>query len=558
MPSQEGFAKVLKFGGSSMGSPESIQSVIRIIKNAYEENPHIGVVVSAFVGSTDQLISLGKTAALGDDYQEDLDTLISRHIHTAHELVPAERLFACLAVLDGEFNELKGALEGISLIKDLSSNTLDFLMSFGERLSACILSESLEIPEAKFVDARKLIKTDRNFGNAAVDFALTNQNIQNFIRDNPCLPILPGFIGSSQDGEATTLGRGGSDYSAAILGAALQAAVIEIWTDVSGMYTADPRKEPNARPIAELSYQEAMEMSYFGAKVIHPPTIVPACEKKIPIAIKNTFDPDAAGTLIQVWSSNNSSLICGISSISDVSLICLQGGGMVGVCGIAERLFGALAQKKINVILISQGSSEHSICLAVSPSSVKIAKEAIEKEFALELGNHLIDEISIKNNLSVVAVVGENMRQKPGIAGKLFSALEKKNINVVAIVQGSSELNISFVVKKEDEVKAVRGIHEAFFSFSREALHVFLVGAGLIGSTLLEQMQSQVEALQKEHDLDIRLVGVANSRQMQFNPQGIPIEKWESFLSSASEKMDIKAFISRMKHLKLQNSVFVD
>lgn len=558
---QNAVDRVLKFGGTSLGSPERIQSVLQIIKEAHERAP-IAVVVSAFAGVTDQLITLGKSAAQGkNDYQDLLAEVIERHRQAAAELIPEERLPDALETLYITFLELRNILKGVSLIKELSFKTLDFLMSFGERLSAFIISEALLpfVPQAQFVDARELIKTDRTFGGAKVNFNTTNNNIVEFFQKSPgILPIVTGFIGSSKENETTTLGRGGSDYTAAIIGAALNVNVIEIWTDVNGVMTADPRKEPYAFSIPEMSYKEAMEMSYFGAKVIHPPTIIPALEKNIPLLIKNSFHPEAFGTWVGKAASKSESFICGISSIDNAVLLCLQGSGMVGVCGIAKRLFGALAEKGINIILISQGSSEHSICVAVSPTVADLAKEAIEKEFALEIHAHIIDEVAIMRNLSVIAVVGENMCKSTGIAGKLFGALGKNGINVVAITQGSSELNISVVIKKEDEVKAIRAIHEAFFLSPRKTLNVFLVGVGLIGHTLLRQMEGHIKALRDEYALDIRVIGIANSQTMAFNPKGIKLEEWRLVLEQSSDKMNLKRFIEEMRSLNLVNTVFVD
>lgn len=544
-------SRILKFGGSSVGSPERIRSVIEIIRNA--EDP-IGVVVSAFGGVTDQLIRLGRSASLGNTDQELLKEVQERHKVSAKLLIREVHLSEALQGLDQTFLELKGILEGVSLIRELSAKTLDLIMSFGERLSAFIISKS--IPGARFVDARELIKTDQKFGMARVDFEKSNRSIQNAFQ-SPALSVITGFIGSSKENETTTLGRGGSDYTAAIIGAALDVKVIEIWTDVDGVMTADPRKEPYAFSIPEMSYKEAMEMSYFGAKVIHPPTIVPALEKGIPLCIKNTFNPKAPGTLISSTSAENKPIISGISSIDNAALLCLQGSGMVGVCGIAKRLFGALAEKGINIILISQGSSEHSISVAVAPSFVDLALEAIENEFALEMRAHIIDEVAVEKNLSVIAVVGENMCRTPGIAGKLFDALGKNGINVIAITQGSSELNISIVIKREDEIKAIRVIHEAFFLSPRKTLHVFLVGLGLIGGTLLKQVHAQAKRLIEEYALDIRFAGLANSRTMNFNPQGFPLENWQECLAQG-KKMDIDAFIEQMQGLNLINTVFVD
>lgn len=553
--------KILKFGGSSVGTPERIRSVIEIIKQAYDHSERIAVVVSAFGGVTDQLISLGRMAANGkDEYHKIVGELIERQIVAAHSLIPQKRLAEALKVIDPIVDALRGVLEGIFLIKELSPKTLDLVMSFGERLSALIISEALQssIPQARFLDAREIIKTNREFGGAKVEFEATNKNIQNYFQDSSYLPIITGFIGSSKENETTTLGRGGSDYTAAIIGAALDVGIIEIWTDVDGVMTADPRKEPYAFPIREMSYKEAMEMSYFGAKVIHPPTIIPALEKNIPLLIKNSFNPGAPGTLVSNAPSQNDALICGISSIDQAVLLCVEGNGMVGVCGIAKRLFGALAERGVNIILISQGSSEHAICVAVAPSVADLACEAIKKEFDLEMQAHLIDEVTVERNLSVIAVVGENMCRTTGIAGKLFNALGKNGVNVIAITQGSSELNITVVVKKEDEIKAIRLIHEAFFLSPRKTLNVFLVGIGLIGNTLLQQIEKHVEMLRKEYALDVRVIGLGNSRKMVFDQTGIQLPKWRSLLENSTEKMDMGIFLEQMVHFNLINTVFVD
>lgn len=554
-------SKVLKFGGSSVSTPERIKNVIVIVKNAHAITPQIAVVVSAFGGVTDQLILLGKSAATGKtDYLEDLSKLKERHLTSVRELISKDRLKSVLEELEFHFLELSHILEGVCLIKDLSVKSLDFIMSFGERFSAYIISESIKplIPNAEYLDARKLIKTDRNFGSARVDFDQTDRNIQDYFSASTSMPVITGFIASSSQNETTTLGRGGSDYTAAIVGAALNVEVIEIWTDVDGVMTADPRKEEYAFPIPEMSYREALEMSHFGAKVIHPPTIAPVLVKKIPLHIKNSFNPSSPGTLIRTEPSKKEFIICGISSIDNVALVCLQGTGMIGVCGIAKRLFGALAENGISVILISQGSSEQSICFAIAPQDAEIAKEAIGKEFELEMKVNLIDEVIIERNQSVVAVVGENMRHTPGIAGKLFGALGKNGINVAAIAQGSSELNISVVIKNEDSGKAIKVIHEAFFLSPITSVNVYLIGTGLIGGTLLKKMEMQSKKLYDESSLDLRLVGVANSKSMVFNPKGISLKEWKTLLDHSTEKMNIHAFTAKVFQQNLINSVFVD
>lgn len=552
--------RILKFGGTSVGTPERIQSTLAIINQAYEKTS-VAVVVSAFGGVTDKLIAIGSLAAKGQkEYQQRLEEVVARHEEAVNRLISKERLSEVLQHVRMTLSELRNVLEGVFLVRELSPKTLDLVMSFGERLSAFIIAESLKplISHAQFLDAREVIKTDQTFGGATVHFEATNNHIKKYFCDSKALHIITGFIGSSLEDETTTLGRGGSDYTAAIIGAALNVNVIEIWTDVSGVMTADPRKEPYAFPIPKMSYEEAMEMSYFGAKVIHPPTITPALQKNIPLVIKNSFAPEDPGTFISTSSAKSTALISGISSIDNAALLCLSGSGMVGVCGVAKRLFGALSEKKINIILISQGSSEHSICVAVSPHSVEAAQQAIEDEFALEIRAAIIDEVSIEKNLSVIAVVGENMCRTPGIAGQLFGSLGKNGINVIAITQGSSELNISVVVKKEDEVKAIRVIHEAFFLSPKKTLNIFLVGVGLIGGALLDQIKAHNKTLFEEHALDVRVVGMANSRSMAFNPKGIALEAWPSVLDLSTEQMEIGAFIEKMVQFNLLNTVFVD
>lgn len=553
--------KILKFGGTSVGTPERIQEVITIIKTKFDADPNLAIVVSAFAGITDSLIQMGHQASKSDtNYQTLLSKLKERHIKTAQTLIQEPHLSEALDYLTTQFEELTDLLHGVSLIKELSKRSLDLMMSFGERLSAYIITVAMQktIPSTIYVDARELIKTDNHFGAALVNYAQTYSSIRKYFSTKTGLPIITGFIGSTENGETTTLGRGGSDLTASIFGAGLKAKEIEIWTDVDGVMTADPRKVKQAFPIPLMTYKEALEMSHFGAKVIHPPTIIPALQHHIPIWIKNTLHPKANGTFISQNEQDHEFLISGISSIDSIALLRLEGSGMVGVCGIAMRLFGALAKKEINVILITQGSSEHSICVAIIPQQASLAKESIEEEFNLEIKAGFIDPVIIEQELSIVAAVGENMRQIPGIAGKLFGALGKNGINVVAMVQGSSEYNISIVVKKEDEIKALNVIHEEFFLSRNTTLNVFLVGTGLIGKTLIDQMNKQIPILQKEHAITIKIIGLANSKHMCFDSNGINLKGYQELLHNASEKMDVSTFIKKMKQLNLLNSIFVD
>ncbi len=459
--------KILKFGGSSIGSPERIKRVIDIVLKSKQNNQKIAVVFSAFQGVTDELVKICNMAAIGDEsYKENLKKLESKHFEVIKSLVEIKNQSKILANTKLMINELEDILHGVFLIKELTPKTLAFVLSFGERLSGYIISESFkqQSSDVEFLDARNVIKTDENFFAANVKYEITYQNIREYFETHSSLQVITGFIGSTDKGETTTLGRGGSDYTASLLGAALKVAEIEIWTDVDGVMTADPRKVTNAFPIKCLTYVEAMEMSHFGAKVIYPPTIQPALEQKIPIRIKNVFNPGFEGTVISEKSvSNNDFIIKGISSIENIALLRAQGSGMIGVVGIAGRLFSALAREKINVILITQASSEHSICFAIERNETKRAKKVLEQEFSLEMQAHHIDEIIVEKDLSIVAVVGENMRNTPGIASRLFQALGSKGINVVAIAQGSSELNISVVINEKMNTKALNSIHEIFF-----------------------------------------------------------------------------------------------
>lgn len=461
------FKKILKFGGSSVGSHQAIKQVIEITLEQKRQKNSVALVVSAFSGVTDQLINIGTLAAKGHkDYKKLLKKLSTRHVEAVKALIGTKRQGQVLTEVKLLIKELENVVQGVFLVKELSLPVLDFMMSFGERLSALIICQAIKDMgvESEFIDARKLVKTDNNFGNAKVDLKKTYANIKTYFKNRNQLPVITGFIASTVNGQTTTLGRSGSDYTASLFAAALKASVIEIWTDVDGIMTADPRKVKQAFPISSLTYEEAMEMSYFGAKVIHLFAMQPALEHNIPIHIKNSFNPKSAGTVISQKSLANKYIIKGISSIADISLLRVQGSGMVGVPGIAMRLFGALAKKGISVILIITSSSEHSISLAIEPKNQQAAKNAIEEEFFLEIKVHLIDRVIVENDSSIVAIVGENMRHQSGIAGKLFGALGKNDINVVAIAQASSELNISTIISKKNEEKALNVIHQAFFS----------------------------------------------------------------------------------------------
>lgn len=558
--------KVLKFGGSSVAQPDRIQMVSRILKGYHERGEHFAVVFSAMGGVTDSLIQMSRLAEKGDDsYFVHFEAFSQRHLHAAQTLLAPPFLEKVLPELENNHEVLKNLLYGIFLVREVSPRTMDYVLSFGERNAAFLITYALQqagLP-AQYLDARRVVKTDKTFGSAKVDIPLTYSNIRDYFNQKNDIQVVTGFIGSAaKGGLTTTLGRGGSDYTAALFGAALDAEVIEIWTDVDGVLTADPRKVKKAFTIPGLTYAEAMEMSHFGAKVIYPPTIQPALDKRIPLLIKNTFNPDFPGTIVSTKSdfSMPDAPVKGISSINHTALLTLQGSGLFGVPGIAARLFGALAQAGINVILITQGSSEHSISFAVQPDLASKARKAVEEAFEAELNNRMIEPVKVEDQLSVVAVIGERMRYQPGIAGRLFQALGKNGINVIAIAQGSSELNISVVVNREDESKALNVLHEAFFLSGTSVLHLFVVGTGLIGKTLLRQIHAQKEYLFREQSLEVKVVGLANSRRMLFREEGIALDSWEEELLHAPQghPMDMEAFITEMKRMNLSNTIFVD
>ena len=553
--------KVLKFGGSSVGDPKRIKNVISIVKQSIQTNKKIAVVFSAFQGVTDELISLSNMAASGDgEYFERFKSLEKNHILIAKELLNVKTQSNTLANLKLNLNELEDVLHGVFLVKELSPRTSDFILSFGERLSSYIISQILidNAVDCEFLDSRQIIKTDENFGAAKVDFITSNKNIIKYFKSHKKLQVITGFIASTKTNETTTLGRGGSDYTASIFASALNAKEIEIWTDVDGVLTADPKKVKKAFSLKNLTYEEAMELSHFGAKVIHPPTMQPALDKKIPIRIKNSFNPAFKGTVINGVSEANDYWIKGISSIDEISLIRIQGGGMVGEAGLAQRIFAALGSKRINIILITQASSEHSLCLAILPNDADSAVKAIQKELHYEINEKKIYDPIVENNLSIIAVVGENMRNKPGLSGKVFQALGKNGINIVAIAQGSSELNISTVVSKDNVAKGLNALHDAFFLSITKTVNLFIVGTGLIGGTLLRQISNQASFLAKEYLLNIKIIALANRKKMLIDSNSIDPAEWEERVANSESKTNLSELVGRMKKLNLPNSIFVD
>ncbi len=550
--------KILKFGGSSVATPSRVKSVIEIIKPYVEGD--VAIVFSAFGGVTDELIAISQHALDGDlHYKQRVDELGKRHLEAVRELVSVQKQSSILAQVKIKMNELEDVLHGVYLVKERTSRTLDYIMSFGEQLSAFIIAEAIKDGgvAAAYLDARTVIRTDNTFGYAKVDFEATNRQVAQYFSERRPVQVITGFIATAHSGETTTLGRSGSDYTAAIFAAALQAEALEIWTDVDGMMTADPRLVKKAFTVPEMSYEEAMELSHFGAKVIFPATMQPAMVNKIPIWIRNTFNPAFKGTVIHA-NSTNGKLIKGISSMNDVSLLNIQGSGLLGVVGVSNRLFSTLAREEINVILISQASSEHSICIAIEGRETRKAKHAIEREFVHEIRSEEIDEVQVERDLSIVAVVGDGMKHSPGTSGRMFGGLGKNGINVMAIAQGSSERNISAVVKQVDIAKALNALHEAFFLSDRKVLNIYLVGTGLIGSTLIDMMREQFEKLATENQLEVDVVAVANSSRMLFAEDALPLDSCISAMKQDGEKMVMKDFVDRMIALNKPNSIFVD
>ncbi len=552
--------KVLKFGGTSMANADHIQKVIAILLDRSSSNRSL-VVVSAMSGVTDHLLKMASMAANADEsYTKEAEALTLQHLSAVRDVLPIQQQSAVLSKIKQHCNELDALLDGVYRLKELSLRTQDKIVSFGELLSSIILSaklQSLDIDQ-QWIDSRELIITDVQHAQANVDFVLTNEKIQHhFSTHIHQLYVAPGFIASSVSGQTTTLGRGGSDYSAAIYAAALEADVLEIWTDVSGMMTADPRLVANAKPIAQISYQEAMELSHFGAKIIYPPTIQPVMHKRIPVWLKNTFDPEAYGTLIENHAISSEDFIRGISSINSISLLSLEGSGMVGIPGFSKRLFEALANEKINVILITQSSSEHSICVAINEADTLKAKRAIDTAFHTEIISGKVEPLIVETNLSILALVGEQMKSHPGISGKMFGSLGRNGINVRAIAQGSSEKNISAVIASNDVKKAINVLHETFFETSYKQLNVFIAGAGNVGSKLLDQIKQQQAILRDQLNLQIRVVGIANSKRILVDENGIDLASWETQLSHVPNAT-IEDFVSLIREKNLRNSVFVD
>ena len=549
--------KVLKFGGTSVGTVESLRHVKRIVEECEEQ---VIVVVSALGGITDLLINTAHQASTGDiTYMQNYAKIVERHINVINGIVPQEKITTVRTKIDMLLEELGNIYRGVSLIKDLSSRTLDIIVSYGERMSSTIVSNIIE--NATLFDSREFIKTESQFNKHVLQAELTERLIkETFGSFTGKVALVPGFISTdAKANDITNLGRGGSDYTAALICAALDASQLEIWTDVDGFMTADPRVISTAYVIDKLTFIEAMELCNFGAKVVYPPTIYPVFQKNIPILIKNTFNSNAPGTLISdVHGNIEGKAIKGISSINDTCLITLTGFGMVGVIGVNSRIFAALARNGISVFLVSQASSEHNTSFAVKNCDAEEAVKVLKDEFSAELLTGEISDITPEKDLATVAIVGENMKHTPGIAGKLFNTLGRNGINVIACAQGASETNISFVIDSRSLRKALNVIHDSFFLSETQVLNLFVVGVGNVGKNLLSQIHHQQEDLLKNKALELRIVGIANSKKCVFNRDGINIENYQEAL----EKSELVATPENIRNgvidMNIFNSVFVD
>ena len=544
--------KVLKFGGTSVGSVESMSSVKHIVESCREP---VIVVVSALGGITDKLIGTAKIAVEGGNaYEHGFREIVDRHIAMIHGAVDSHKRDELLSLVEPLLDELGNIFKGVSLIKDLSVKTLDTIVSYGERLSSLIVSRV--IGGAEHYDSRRFIKTQMQCGKHIVDFEETNRLVKAGFNPLPRIAVVPGFIASDKsNGDVTNLGRGGSDYTAAILATALDASQLEIWTDVDGFMTADPRVINTAYVIERLSFVEAMELCNFGAKVIYPPTIYPVFHKNIPIFIKNTFNPSAPGTLISEDNSHaEGKAIKGISSINDTCLITLSGMGMVGVIGINSRIFNRLAKSGISVFLVSQASSENNTTFAVRNADADLAVRVLDEEFALERAQGDMSDTVAEKDLATVAIVGENMKRTPGIAGKLFGTLGSAGISVIACAQGASETNISFVIKLKYLRKALNSIHDSFFLSQYKVLNLFIAGVGTVGGNLLEQIRIQQPKLMRQNGLKLNVVGISNSKKALLCREGINLDNYLEELKENGEESNPEHLCEEIVKMNIFNS----
>jgi len=548
--------KVLKFGGTSVGSVNGILSVKKIVEA--QDEPVI-VVVSALSGITDQLYNIAKLACDGDNlYLEEYDRMYVRHQEVIDGVVPAEKKEAILAQVQLLFNDISNIFRGVFLIKDISTKIIDTIVSYGESISSIIVTAAIQ--DAVHFDSKTFIKTENQFDKHIVDFEKTNALICKSFENAPRICVCGGFISTDATTNfITNLGRGGSDYTAAILAAALNASMLEIWSDVDGFMTADPRIINNAYVIDKLSFIEAMELCNFGAKVIYPPTIFPVFHQNIPVKIKNTFNPEAEGTYISREKTGEAGkAIKGISSINDTSLITVQGLGMVGVIGVNYRIFRVLAKNGISVFMVSQASSENTTSIGVRNADSALAVEVLRKEFAYEIGQGEINEIFSEDDLATVAIVGDNMKRTPGIAGKLFGTLGRNGINVVACAQGASETNISFVTDRKSLRKALNVIHDSFFLSEYQVLNIFVAGIGTVGGSLLNQIKKQQQLLMFQNGLKLNVVGIASSKKMLFSRDGIDLNTYSDELKNNGVDASPELICNEILNMNIFNSVFVD
>ena len=554
--------KVLKFGGTSIQDGERIRNVLGIIRGTMRDTP-VTVVVSALRKVTDLLLDAAVKAGEGDaGYSKKFDEIETLHKDLVDDLIDERRKKEVEKFLQEELAELSDVLHGVCLLRELSDKSRALIMSFGERCSAWIISCFLrqEGVEASYVDARNMIVTDSNHCDARVDMKASVRRIKARLKKGSGVPVVTGYIGAAPDGTATTLGRGGSDYTATIVGSAIGAAEIQIWTDVDGFFSADPKRVRDAYALPFISYGEALELSHSGARILHPYSVHPAMKAGIPIRIRNSFNPDAEGTRIGVLEDKGGGggrPVTGLSSINNVVLLNLSGSGMVGVPGIASRLFSCLARHMINIIFISQASSEQSISLVIDYSRADKARKILEKEFAREIAARQIESLTLKKRIAIIAVVGNNMSGHPGVSAHLFETLGKNGINVIAVAQGSNEMNISFVVESRDEDKALNCVHESFF-LSRRTVHVFIAGTGTIAKSLIGQLRDHSLILRKEMDLDVVVSGMANTRMMAVRNDGIGLIDWEKALKPRNDGKTVGDYIERIRSMNLHNTIFVD
>lgn len=555
--------KVLKFGGTSVANSESLKLVVDIVKKSTKQKQLI--VVSALGGVTNLLVEMANAASCGDaDFKKHLETIQERHLNIILDFVPVTQQSGIISFLRSQINELEGVLESLFTLKELTPKSLSKISSFGEFLSSTIINELIKHQGIGVIlkDARELLFTKVVNDREIVDHAKSSESTQAFIASTFAEVILvPGFIASDEKGDTTTLGRGGSDYSAALLANYANASVLEIWTDVSGMFTAHPKLVSQAQPIPKLSYHEAMELSHFGAKVIYPPTLQPIIEKEIPILIKNTFEQNAQGTTIDtqgIIGGGNGTVVKGVSHIEKVALVSLEGSGMIGIPGFSKRLFECLSTRKINIIMITQASSEHSICLGVKSEDAELAKNAIDEHFAFEISLNKVAPAVVENKMANIAVVGDRMKDHQGISGKLFSSLGANNINIRAIAQGASERNISIIIDEKNTQKALNTVHESFFEEQSKELNLFITGVGNVGGKLIEQIHNQQAYLLEHLRLKIRVIALSNSRKMVLSDGQIDLTQWKSQLEESSIESNREELFEHIKKLNLRNSIFVD